>query len=71
MKLYARPDGSHVHAGKDCQMLERGDFERLGYREVTLGEARTRQLSTCLCISQMLGTRMPLSLTELAKRMTG
>lgn len=71
MKLYARPDGSHVHIDRGCLILAGGDFERLGYKEVTIGEARTRRLNVCPCTSKMLGTLMPLSLTYLAERMTG
>lgn len=51
--FYARPGGGHIHAGKECPMLKDGDFERLGYREVSLDEARVRKLRCCSCMDRV------------------
>jgi hypothetical protein len=48
-KAYARPRGGHYHLRKDCQMLTGGQFEKLGYKEITITEARSRKLIPCTC----------------------
>jgi len=52
--LYARPDGSHYHADKNCVMLRGGDFELLSYREVTPSETAKRKLTACTCATKSL-----------------
>ena len=53
--FYSRPDGGHVHASKECPMLQGGDFEELGYEEITLNEARIRGLLCCSCMNKVFG----------------
>lgn len=48
-KLYARPDGWHYHTDRNCPMLAGGEFERLGYKEITLKQAKKRRLNPCAC----------------------
>lgn len=49
IKFYARPEGWHYHTDRNCSMLAGGDFERLGYVEITLKEAKKRKLRPCAC----------------------
>ena len=51
--FYARPDGGHIHAGKECPMLKDGDFKKLGYAEISLDEARARKLTCCSCMDRV------------------
>ena len=55
--FYARPDGGHIHKDLNCTMLGNGDFEEMGYREVTLDEARSRGLICCACCKNVFGGR--------------
>ena len=55
--FYARPDGGHIHSGKKCPMLKDGDFDRLGYVEVSLDEARARKLVCCPCMDKVCKPR--------------
>jgi len=54
-KLYARPEGWHYHTDRNCSMLAGGDFERLGYVEITLKEAKKRKLRPCACADKKHG----------------
>lgn len=55
IKLYARPDGWHYHTARNCSMLAGGDFERLGYVEITQKEAKKRKLKPCACADKKHG----------------
>ena len=57
IRFYARPDGGHIHSDKECPMLKDGDFERLGYEEVSLDEARARKLMCCSCMDKVFKPR--------------
>lgn len=46
--IYARLDGRHYHLSRECMMLS-GDFERLGYEEIKVGDVKRRQLRPCIC----------------------
>lgn len=48
-KIYARPDGSHFHTKRDCQMLQGRQFKEMGYVEITPEQARKRKLRPCAC----------------------
>ena len=50
-KIYARPDGGHYHRRKDCVMLRGGQFEEIGYKEVTVEEVKKRKLRPCACVN--------------------
>ncbi len=47
--IYARPDGSHYHLDRNCNMLKDGDFERYGYGQIKTAEIRKRRLYPCVC----------------------
>jgi len=51
--LFARPDGKHYHTDRNCPVLQQGNFEKLGYREVTLAEIMRGRLRTCSCVGQI------------------
>jgi hypothetical protein len=53
MKFYFRPKGGHIHASRDCSMLNEGQFESLGYREYTPYE-RDNWLRACTCFYSAL-----------------
>jgi len=48
--LFARPGGKHYHTDRNCPVLQKGSFEELGYREVTLAEIMQSRLRTCSCV---------------------
>ena len=50
---YARPDGGHFHSSKRCPLLDGGDFERLGYVEISAGEKKSRKLRECSCVDNL------------------
>lgn len=52
-KVFIRKGGWHYHISKECPMLISGDFERLGYFEVTLQEAKKRHLSKHNCMEMI------------------
>ncbi|KKM76009.1 hypothetical protein LCGC14_1384450 [marine sediment metagenome] len=47
--IYARPGGLRYHLDRQCQMLQGGDFERLGYVQVTKEAIKKRKLNPCVC----------------------
>ena len=49
LKVYARPGGSHYHLTRGCEMLTRSQFRSYRYKEITLKEARARDLTPCVC----------------------
>lgn len=55
LRFYARPQGTHIHASKKCELLSGNQFQRYGYREIGLGEAEERRLSVCPCVYEVLG----------------
>lgn len=54
-KYFARPDGWHYHVDRNCPMLAGGDFERFGYKEITMKEAKKRKLRPCACADKKHG----------------
>jgi len=48
-EFYARPNGSHYHASRDCPMLSGSQFRVYRYQKITLHEARERDLYPCVC----------------------
>jgi len=51
-KIYARPDGWHYHLDKGCPMLQGGDFDKLGYKEIKVSDITKRHLNPCPCCYQ-------------------
>lgn len=47
--IYARPNGGHYHLNKDCTMLKGGDYERLGYKEISREDIKEFKLNPCVC----------------------
>jgi hypothetical protein len=54
-KYYARPEGGHYHADRNCPMLAGGQFEELGYVEIAMKEAKKRKLRPCACVGLTKG----------------
>lgn len=55
IKLYARPDGWHYHTDRNCLMLASEEYERLGYTEITMKEAKKRKLRPHTCTDKKHG----------------
>jgi hypothetical protein len=51
-KIYAFQGGSHYHLSKDCPMLNNGQFEKYGYKVISLIEIKTRLLKPCMCVQE-------------------
>lgn len=49
-KVYARPRGEHYHMKRDCPMLTGGQFEKMGYKEITPEDIVKRKLRPCACV---------------------
>lgn len=47
--IYARPEGTHYHLDLSCPMLINGDFEKLGYKQISKVEVKERNLKPCVC----------------------
>lgn len=56
-KIYARPDGWHYHLDRECSMLQGSDFEKLGYKEISIGDIVKRRLNPCGCAYVNFGIR--------------
>jgi len=50
--IYARPDGSHFHLDRQCNMLQNGDYERLEYTIIDESQIKERKLYPCACAYQ-------------------
>ncbi len=53
MKVYARLGSSHYHTTKMCVMLLGKEFDKMGYKEITWNEVRTRKLRSCVCVKKV------------------
>lgn len=72
LSLYARPGGGHIHTSKECPMLEGPQFEHYKYREISIEEAKKRDLLVCPCVHKTFGSHHRLTLPNikvLAKRL--
>lgn len=66
MKYYARSNGRHYHVSLECPMLNGGQFEHYGYKEVSQREIKKHKLWPCPCACREESARTP---SENQKRM--